>query len=643
MKLGRTYRTVRHLTASQWAYRFLCRGKFAAMECLPHAALSLFSGVAVPLPDPASPLLAAAAAHVIALQRAVHGPFAGTVPRGCFILLNREVDFGVLDRVEWRRDLGEKNNRLWRMNLAYMGYLVPLFEADAQAAIPLARTLLAGMRAQNDWSMPGIFRDVWHPYSVSHRVINLLTCLHLAHKAGVPVPPEALDDFVSEIRLGAAFVRYNLEQDLQFNHLLKNYVSLALVAAAGKTQYAARTLRKVRACVAQQFLPDGGQAERAPMYHLLSLLDLRMLRDSGVLASGDTSFIAETAAKAEAAARAMVHPDGDVAMFNDSWIGEAPPATALAAGLNLSPIEPLAAELPDTGYVRLAQGGDSVVMDFGACGPDNAPGHAHADFLSLELSVGGKRAIVDSGVPTYSEGALRDFCRSAGAHNGPAFEGVEPLEFWSSFRVGRRGSAHKLALPQRRGTRLAFAAWQDGYGYIGGTVARAIRLIPGKGLLIADIWAGLDKHAAASQFLIGGSWTQLEGTCFAGSGAAEGMPLHLVALEGEIRDVRPAAYWERFGVERNGTQATLSAAQAGAFRIACLLVKWRSKTGDFAEPWTELRKDLIVAFGNLPTVKPQLGGTAELVLPLPASSEMRLIPVLKNEEFYSIQTNNSAA
>lgn len=603
MHLARTLRTVRYLTARQWVYRALCRGRFVAMRIWPRFTYSRFSAMAqkVPAPNAGSPLLAAVTAHVVQLQQAVHGQFVAGVPHGKFTFLNREIDFGGIERVDWRRELGEKNNPLWRMNLAYMGYLVPLFEDDARTALPLAHDLLTSMRAQNPWSTRGVFRDVWHPYTVSHRIINLLACLHLAQRAGIDAGP-AWDAIVSEIRLGAAFVRANLEHDLRYNHLLKNLVALATVAcAADKDGFASHALRSVQRVVLQQFLLDGVQAERAPMYHALSLLDLRILRDACVLPAPARAVIAGACEKAERAMNAMIHPDGDVALFNDSWIGEAPRPTDIVSDLELCPKRPTRFELPKAGYIRLAHGQDSVVMDFGACGPDDNPGHAHADFLSLELSVAGERAIVDPGVPTYSEGELRDRSRSAHSHNGPAFVGLEPIEYWSSFRVGRRGYAFKLPLTLLE-EELATAAWHSGYMHADGFVARAIRLEPGCGLLIADLWAGASAYRANSSFLIADEWRLSNETPYCFRNVTTGMVLRFTTVEGDSAISGTERYYMRFGVARTGTRVTIVPKQQDGIRIAGMCIFWDREKRDHSA-WLSLRQALISSFRSLREVR----------------------------------------
>jgi uncharacterized heparinase superfamily protein len=607
MNLSRTYRTVCHLTAQQWIDRILCRGKFVAMGIWPGVALKHFVRRSHHLPtlDPTSRRLADVAPHVLRLQSAVHNRSISGIRFGRFTLLNREIDFGGIDRVEWRRDLGEGNNRLWRMTLAYMGYLVPLFQVDVHTALPVAKILLTSMNEQNSWSEPGVFRDVWHPYTVSHRVINLLTCLHLIGRSGITATDLPVDELVAAIRLGTAFVLGNLERDLQYNHLLKNLVCLAVVASAcTEPDFAASKLEGVKSLVSGQFSDDGMQVERSPMYNLLSLLDLRILRDSKALSRDAQVCVEESIVLCESAVNGTIHPDGDLALFNDCWLGETPLPSEAIEGLDLRPIPSRSIELPHAGYVRLASGNDSVVMDFGACGPDDNLGHAHADFLAIELSVAGERAIVDPGVPTYSEGELRNNSRSASWHNGPSIEGFEPIEFWRSFRVGRRGYGHKLSLVSQSQANLLFAGWQDGLLPFNVVVGRAILMIPGAGLLIADIWVGVTKHEAQSQFIVSDKWRKVGPLYFLGTGLACKSSLRMSALEGRVQVAGQVQYWQRFAVEHQGARVLLQpSAGPSDYRLAGLWIDWSPNGFHPKKEWTELRLDLIGQFRKLEPVR----------------------------------------
>lgn len=573
MQIGRFWRTVRHLTAEQWVWRGICRGRRAVMGLAPgfsHARVAA-QAARLSLPDPASSRLVACAGPVLTLQRAVHGDHLEGIARGRFRLLNRDYDFGSIDNVSWRDEFHEGNNPLRRMTLAYMGWAVPLLARGRGTDLAVVCQLLRSLERQNPFTAPGVFRDVWNAYTASHRLINLLAGLALHRAAGAEPDAAAERVLLEHARFCAAFVRNNLERDLQYNHLMKNLVALAVYAAGlDRVPPPLVFLRgAVPRSLRQNVLADGGHAERSPMYHLLSLLDVRTLGASGLFAADWKGLLAETDERMAAALGVMTHPDGDIALFNDAWLGEAPPAAAVADVDAVSP----RAVLPVTGYARLGQGGDAVLFDCGPCGPDDNPGHAHADFLSVEVSVAGKRLIVDPGVPTYTAGALRDDSRSAARHNGPHLAGAEPIEFWRSFRVGRRGTAHAI-IDEKLGScaPLGVAARQTGYVHLGVEVRRWVGLWPGGGVLICDVWLGPARRQAASRFLFDGAWNLEKEAppCFVGKGVR--VAVH--APVGRLGPLHPSRHWPRFGVERPAHALVIEPEGAAPVRRAALWLAW---------------------------------------------------------------------
>jgi uncharacterized heparinase superfamily protein len=135
--------------------------------------------------------------------------------------------------------------------------------------------------------------------------------------------------------------------------------------------------------------------------------------------------------------------------------------------------------LPATGYFgwRTADG-TYLAFDAGPVGPDYLPGHAHGDIFSFELSLAGRRAIVDSGVHDYLEGDMRRYCRSTRAHNTVEIDGQDQCEFWGAFRVARRGRPREVAwrlMPDRRG--FTVSGWHDGYERLPGRPRHARRLV----------------------------------------------------------------------------------------------------------------------------------------------------------------------
>ncbi len=591
MNPGRFLRTVRHLSPAQVVQRGLCRGRFVLMAHLPGLARRRIGAVAerLPGPDLSSPRLLAAARHVALLQEGVHGSHLDEVREGRFDLLDRTLDFGGVDALDWRRNLGDPEWQLWRMHLAYMGYAVPLLRTGARRDLGIVLRLLSGLEAEIGWSERVVFRDAWNPYAASHRVINLLAGLALHRQAGGDAGEAEAARILDHVRFSVAFVAGNLERDLSYNHLLKNLTAFAIYRSglADVPSGLAFLPGMAEAVLDDQVLSDGGHAERSPMYHALALQDARILRDSGVI-SGEASAARIT--RMEEALGVMSHPDGDIALFNDSWLGEAPSARALGA-----PEPAASANLPETGYACLSGAGDAVVFDRGCCGPNDNPAHAHADFLSIEASVGARRLVVDAGVATYAPGDLRDLTRSAASHNGPHLVGAEPVEFWGSFRVGRRGRAAPLR-PCAGLEVLAplwAAGWQSGYRRLGAILARFVGLWPGRGLLVADTWLGPHAHRAASAFLIDGAWT-VAGGPERPRFLREERIVEAYALTGSLQPAGPAQFWRRYGVAEPAHRLVLEPAPWPRGRRAALLLSWAP---DGLEPPTVERLETL--FGGL--------------------------------------------
>ncbi len=372
---------------------------------------------------------------------------------GRFTLLNRCIDFGSLDRIDWRRDLSEGNNALWKMNLAYFGWVVPMLAMGSEDALRAANLVVGSCVAQNDFSVPGVFRDVWHPYAVSHRIINLLSGVSLHARRNPEATTEDYGEILDHVNFCAAFVGKSLENDLQYNHLLKNYLALSVYAASLEAvpEWLMFLRRGVPRSIAQQVLSDGGQAERAPMYQLLTLLDVRAFLAAKLFPDWAPSVEPFERNMSHALA-VMSHPDGDIALFNDSWLGEGPRAsavlqhsTALSDGSNTLPI---------TGYTRLASGGNAVLFDHGACGPDDNPATPTLIFYRLNFPFSGNgfssirvlRLILRDccatfrGLPPFTTGQPSlDWNRSIfGIPSGSVVEVMRGLcrsEYWGNLRL----------------------------------------------------------------------------------------------------------------------------------------------------------------------------------------------------------------
>ena len=224
--------------------------------------------------------------------------------------------------------------------------------------------------------------------------------------------------------------------------------------------------------------------------------------------------------------RVMCHPDGEIALFNDAAIGIAPSVAELeayfarcvldAAAPGLDTVEHLA----DSGYIRLTasppvgapegakravDGGAAVddgmavlaagaaptggidasvgapaganngailpaavaLLDVARVGPDYLPGHAHADSLSFELSVFGRRLLVNGGTSCYGMSAERLRQRGTAAHNTVVVDGLDSSEVWGGFRVARRAHPHGLQV-REDGQGVVVRCSHDGYRWLPG-------------------------------------------------------------------------------------------------------------------------------------------------------------------------------
>jgi uncharacterized heparinase superfamily protein len=143
-------------------------------------------------------------------------------------------------------------------------------------------------------------------------------------------------------------------------------------------------------------------------------------------------------------------------------------------------------------------GGDFLVFDAGAVGADHLPAHAHSDLLTIEASLAGHRLIVDSGTFDYSDGPMRQYCRSTGAHNVVQIDDAEQCDMWSRFRMGYRGWPQSLD----RGCDDGFLwarAYHNAYRRAGvPRVGRWIACRPGGPWLCVDSAHGRGVHQLTS-------------------------------------------------------------------------------------------------------------------------------------------------
>jgi uncharacterized heparinase superfamily protein len=324
-------------------------------------------------------------------------------------------------------------SRLWLYHLHYFDGLAGAAGGDAAAA---ERFIARWIRENPPASGVG-----WEPFPVSLRVCNWIK---FALQGGELNQP-ALDNLATQ----SAALRARLEFHLLGNHLLLNASALYCAGCFFEfdeaERWRAEGLQLLEAQIREQILPDGMHFELSAMYQLLvleALLDvINVSQAFGLRAPANVKDACEAMLEA---LNTLTHPDGNIVQFNDAALDEAPLPAELrdyAGRLGLHPAAQAPAGsswLPEAGYARLCGGRAVALVDVAEIGPSYLPAHAHADTLTFELSVGGWRVVVDTGVSTYEVNAARHFERGTPAHNTITIGGRNSSDVWHSFRVGAR-------------------------------------------------------------------------------------------------------------------------------------------------------------------------------------------------------------
>ncbi len=314
----------------------------------------------------------------------------------------------------------------------------------------------------------------WESYPTSLRIVNWVKWA---------LAGNALEmQWKHSLAVQARWLRKRLEWHLLGNHLFANAKALVFAGAFFDGQEAEAWLAKGLEILAQeipeQVLDDGGHFERSPMYHAIILEDLLDLLNLArafpdVLSKHLVIQWEGIVQRMRHWLAAMIHPDGGISFFNDAAFSIAPDHAALvvyAERLGLPNCDSVAEGmmlLPDSGYIRLARGAVVALLDVAPVGPDYLPGHAHADSLSFEMSLFGRRLLVNSGTSEYGLGPERSRQRGTAAHNTVTINGENSTEVWGGFRAARRAYPIGLTYEDSEEALIVRCA-HDGYRRLSG-------------------------------------------------------------------------------------------------------------------------------------------------------------------------------
>ena len=383
---------------------------------------------------------------------------------------------------------------LWQYHLHYHDHLAAELNPTE---VTCAQHLLA------DWcaNVPVGSAPAWDPYPLSRRLLNWVVWHRRGHASDT--------EHITLVAVQARWLRGRLERHVSANHLLVNAIALAaagsLVGGAEGDSWLAEGMTLVRSECAVQILADGGHYERSAHYHALVLADLLRLHACWACAGLNIDqTVAAVIPRMLTWLSAMTHADDRVALFNDAVLSGAPPLSVLrgwaqALGIIVPTSGGVAHDLADSGYVRVDAGPASLWLDRAPIAPAHQPGHAHADTLTWEFDLDGRRIVVDSGVSEYGNGAERLRQRGTAAHNTVVVDGQNSSEVWSGFRIGRRA---RIVESGQESPGRWWAA-HDGYRFLSGQPVhhRTWEFAPDS-LLIVDRLDGQGTHTVDVALLL---------------------------------------------------------------------------------------------------------------------------------------------
>lgn len=342
----------------------------------------------------------------------------------------------------WSRDL---STPLWRFNLHYHEYLLPLgkayFDTGDICYVDKAKAIIDGWINACPLEKGGV---AWDPYVISLRTVNWLSFY------GELVDELSNDnDFIARLNNSLAeqfaYLSKHLEKDLLANHYLENLKALVLLSVYFNDAATLKfSLLKLNNELREQVLPDGMHFELSPMYHKIILEDV--LRVFATLRHNELDFRSLSYSHVQIMCNCLYSLERGISrtpLFNDSGDNVSKSRDALlSCAKRLFGITPHYNNvLPNSGYAILErntkQGKVKLLFDTGSPGPEYAMGHAHCDALSFECFLEGEPWMVNSGTCMY-QGGDRLRYKSVSAHNSMQVSTFEHMQCWSSFRVAKR-------------------------------------------------------------------------------------------------------------------------------------------------------------------------------------------------------------
>jgi uncharacterized heparinase superfamily protein len=230
-------------------------------------------------------------------------------------------------------------------------------------------------------------------------------------------------------------------------------------------------LREIEA----QILPDGGHVSRGPRAQLVALRYLIDAREALRVAEQEVPPELQSAIdRAAPMLRFFRHGDRKLALFNNSVEEDGILVDLVLTRSETKGRAPMHA--PQSGFERMHAGHSLVVVDAGKPPAHGFDEHAHAGPLSLEMSHGRERIIVNCGGYRGTQRAWRQVSRSSAAHSVLVVGDTNAVEINDDGSLGRAPPTVRCERADDEGHQW-IAVSHDGYRQrFGVTYARELYL-----------------------------------------------------------------------------------------------------------------------------------------------------------------------
>ena len=457
----------------------------------------------------------------------------------CFLNYTKKLDLPA----DWNN---ESPSKLWVYNLHYFE---DLLSHNAEKKRNLHLQILDRWVDDN----PVGHGNGWEPYPTSLRIVNILK----AWLDGLELDEKLLSSVFAQ----ASFLSNDLERHLLGNHYFVNLKALLFAGVIFENlRWSRIAVKGLLAEIPEQILEDGANFELSPMYHSLMLVDMldmvNLSRAYPILVSSELAALMEDyIPKMLIFMEAMAHPDGGVSFFNDSVDGIAPKKAKIKSyaeklGFEISPLDSSKPQIIDnasSGFICATTDGNKLIFDSAAVGPDYIPGHAHADTLSFELSIGTQRVFVNSGTSEYGLSPKRLNQRKTASHNTVEVDGIDSSQVWSSFRVANRAEIIFKHAELKYDQDIELIASHNGYKSLFGGCTHARKLtFSENSLVVSDLLQGAFRSAKTRFYFHPDLTINLKDNLLRVEGAM--FILHS-DLTGKAASLVDSSWYPEFGVE----------------------------------------------------------------------------------------------